>query len=103
MSFLSAVGHFLQGTAKVANALEPFAPLIRQAPGPAGLILDSIIQVEALAGAGRGVDKKAAVLNLVSLAYPGINKEVLSKSVDSFVAGLNALAESLADSANPQG
>lgn len=105
MSFLSAVGHFLTtagaDVVKVTNAVQPYAGLIEQIPnfgGAFGLIFNSVVQVEKLAGevSGKGADKFAAVRLLVMLAYPKIDPVVLERSINGLVAILNDIQRSLA-------
>ncbi len=99
MSFLSAVGHFFTGVEKVTTTIDPFLQLASQA-GPQGgkfqTIVGSIIHVEQLttqvAGVvGNGVNKKAAVIQLVTLAYPDIDQAALSQAVDGIVKILKIL------------
>lgn len=104
MSFLSAVGHFFQtagrDVVKVTNAVEPYVPLISSLPvigGPFGMIFNTMVHVESLVGdiVGKGADKKAAVTQLVTLAYPTIDKAALSQAIDGMVKILNDLAKTV--------
>lgn len=97
MSFWSAVGRAFTGVNKATTAIDPFLNVIGQLPigGPFGTIVSNIIHVEQLAGAftAKGADKKALVTQLVTLAYPTIDKEALSKAIDGIVTILNDLAK----------
>ena len=96
MSFWSALGKVFTGVNKVTTTMDPYLQVIGQLPigGQFGTIVDSIIHVEQLAGAisAKGADKKAAVTQLVTLAYPDIDKEALSAAIDGIVKILNDLA-----------
>ncbi len=104
MSFLSAVGHFFAGAGKVAAAADPYLQVASRLPigGPFGTIVNSVIQVEQLVGelGGKGSDKKAAVTQLVTLAYPNIDKAALSQAIDGIVKILNDLTKATT-TANP--
>lgn len=102
MSFLSAVGHFFTGAAKdvqkVTDVIAPYAPLVSALPvigGPFGMIFNAVVHVEQLVGevARKGADKKAAVTQLVMLAYPNIDKQALSNAIDGLVKILNDLTQ----------
>lgn len=104
MSFLSALGHGFQrlgqGAVRVTQAVEPLAPLLSALPGiggPFGMIFSTIVHVEMLVGevAKKGADKKAAVIMLVSLAYPGIDQVALGGIIDGIVKLLNDAKKSL--------
>lgn len=104
MSFLSAVGHFFQGAGrdieKVTNVIQPYAPLISALPvigGPFGMIFHYVLSVEQIVGdaAKKGSDKKAAVTQMVLLAYPSIDKAALGLAIDGIVKILNDLTKAV--------
>lgn len=104
MSFLSALGHAFQnighGAVKVTQTVAPYAPLISALPGiggPFGMIFNTIVHVESLVGevAKKGSDKKLAVMQLVMLAYPGIDTIALGGIIDGIVKVLNDAQKSL--------
>lgn len=104
MSFLSALGHAFQnighGAVKVTQAIEPYAPLISALPGvggPFAMVFNTIVHAETLVGevAKKGADKKAAVTQMVLLAYPTIDKAALGSAIDGIVKILNDLTKAV--------
>lgn len=97
MSVWSAIGGAFKKAGHAvdvaAQVIEPFQGILNLIPGPAGVILHCVIQAERLVSAtSAGVDKKAAVLSFVKLAYPKLNQTVVSAEIDNLVGILNRIS-----------
>ena len=94
MSFLSVlktIGHGILVGVGEAQKLSQIISAIPVIGGPAELVINAIMAVEALVPqSGQGVAKKAAVTSIVTSTTPSIDPAALSQAIDDIVAALNS-------------
>lgn len=86
-SFFKAIGH---GIEKVFNN-KVITSIAAAIPGPIGIILQAVINVEQLiTGASQGTAKLAAATAITATMIPGANVSQLQGVINGLVAALNA-------------